>query len=66
MKAIGERTALAMSLSCRRCFAEDHGHHLQHEAVYEAEFTLRPYDGLVKGKQTLLVEGRLGPPVQSG
>ena len=41
-----------MPISLDLCSTEDHGHHLQNEAVHEDACTLRPRDAQVKSART--------------
>lgn len=46
-----------MSIPLDLCSTEDHGHHLQNEAVRERVFTLRPSDAPVKSENGKAVAG---------
>lgn len=55
--SIGEEAAPAISIPLDLCSTEDHGHHLQNEAVRERVFTLRPSDAPVKSENGKAVAG---------
>ena len=55
--SIGEETVLAMPIPLDLYSTENHGHHLQNEAVRERVFTLRPSDALVKSESGKAVAG---------
>ena len=55
--SIGEETVPAMPIPLDLYSTEDHGHHLQNEAVRERVFTLRPSDAPVKSENGKAVAG---------
>lgn len=55
--SIGKEAAPAMPIPLDLCSTEDHGCHLQNEAVREGVFTLRPRDAPVKSENGKAVAG---------